>query len=232
MAKYFIKDDLKSPEFLIISFPTAGYVSLLVSKYLEDKALIKEVGHIDLENTNPLAIISDSRIGFPVRILGGKSAVFVSSQFPLLQRDLPDVVKQIFSIFKEHKFKEIIAIDGMEIDSPKEKSEVYYASNAEQKSVEGAKKLANGAIAGLNSSLSLEGKKLGIPVTILMAETHSEIPDGIAAASLISVLGGMIGMKVDTQELVTEYKKTLNRINEMIKRINKKEEPRQNDIYG
>lgn len=72
---------------------------------------------------------------------------------------------------------------------------------------------------GFNPYLAYKAKKMNVPLIVLMAETHAEIPDGLAAAALISVLEDIIDVKVDTSELISEYKKTLNQINNIIKKV-------------
>ena len=72
---------------------------------------------------------------------------------------------------------------------------------------------------GFNSYLAHKSRKMKIPFVVLMAETHADIPDGMAAAALISVLEDIINVKIDTSDLVSEYKKTLTQINNILKRV-------------
>ncbi len=230
MAKFYFKKALKSGGYIITAFQTVGYISILASRYLEEKGAIKDIGFIDLDIEMPVAVIDRGEINFPVRILQAENSIFINSQFPLDPDAIKELISQIFEIYKKYKFEGIICLDGLAIDKGKEVSELYYASSRNGFQPANARKLEDGAIIGLNAELTLRAKMEDVPVTLLMAETHSEIPDGLAAATLINALAPL-GIHVDTRELVSEYRQTLAKIDEMLKKINKKEEPK-TDLYG
>ena len=233
MDSYYLDEPLKEVDFVITAFQTAGYISFLAVKYLEEQKVIKDIGGINLDSMREFGDVSDGFIQSPIRILSSGSAIFIASQFPLMQSAVEGLVGQISSICKKLKPKKIIALDGINADSAREGSQVYYASNDSKLKIDGAKKLEEGAIIGVNAHPSFMTKELGIPMAILMAETHSSIPDGIAASALISVLSQMIGIKVDTSKLVSEYKKTINKINELLKRVQRpKQSEDTENMYG
>ncbi len=221
--------------YIVTAFQTVGYISVLAIRYLEEKGALKEVGYLELQTEEPVAIINHGEIGFPIRILEGNGCIFITSEVPLPQKTLNALIPEILAIYEKYSFKGIIALDGLAIQKGKETSEVYYVSTQKDaKAPPGANKLIEGAMVGLNAALTLTSKTKKIPVTVIMAETHSEIPDGMAAAALISAIGAMTGIKVDTTELVSEYKKTLAKINEMLKKVSapKEEKQQSSDLYG
>ncbi len=231
MAKFYFKKAPKSGGYIITAFQTVGYISILASRYLEEKGAIKDIGYIDIDIETPVAVIDRGEISFPVRILQAENSLFINSQFPLDSEAITELIGQIFEIYKKYKFKGIICLDGLAIDKGKDVSDLYYVSTKDGFQPANARKLEDGAIIGLNAELTLKSKMEGIPVTLLMAETHSEIPDGVAAAALINALSPL-GIHVDTRELVSEYKQTLAKIDDMLKKLNKKEEPNKPDLYG
>ncbi len=231
MAKFYFKKAPNAGGYIITAFQTVGYTSILASRYLEEKGAIKDIGYIDLDIETPVAVIDRGEISFPVRILQAENSIFINSQFPLGPDAVDALITQILEIYKKYKFKGIICLDGLAIDQGKDVSDLYYVCTKDGFQPANAKKLEDGAIIGLNAELTLKAKSENIPVTLLMAETHSEIPDGLAAATLITALSP-IGIHVDTKELVSEYKQTLAKIDDMLKKLNKKEEPNKNDVYG
>ncbi len=223
-----------SGKYIVTAFQTIGYISILAAKYLEEKGAIQEIGFVDLEDNVPIAMIIDGAVKFPIRVLEGQSTIFITSEFPIQSKNLVDLATEIFNLSKKYEAKGIIALDGLAIENPKSESEVFYVSTGGSAQVAGAKKLEDGVMMGLNAELALKAKLLKIPTTILMAETHSNIPDGIAAAALINVLGNITKMAVDTTELVSEYKKTVEKINDTVRKMKQKEQPQTSgsDIYG
>lgn len=235
MSKFRFTTEPTQGSYIVTAFQTVGYISILAMQYLEEKGAVKPIGFLDLESEEQIAVVNNGEVGFPVRVLQGGNAIFITSQFPLPQKSVDELVKLIFGLYKKISSKGIIALDGLAIERAKTESEVYYVSTKSGEPPANTKKLEEGAMIGLNAVLTLRAKLDRIPVTVLMAETHSEIPDGLAAAALISVIDSITNLKVDTQELVSEYKKTLTKIDTMLKKIatqQPKEEPSSPEVYG
>jgi len=204
---------------IITAFQTAGFISILAAKFLEEKGIVKDIGGIDIDELAQFAIVKDGELLSPIRILEGKDFIIIASQIPLPLKAINELADKIIQIYKEKKADKIIALDGLAVDEAKDRSEVYFASTYNEKDIKNCKKLPEGAMMGFNSYFAHKARKMKIPFIVLMAETHAEIPDGIAAAALISVLEGILDIHVDTSELISEYKKTLGQINNLLKRV-------------
>ncbi|MGC8533507.1 MAG: proteasome assembly chaperone family protein [Candidatus Parvarchaeum sp.] len=215
---------------IITAFQTAGYISILAARFLEEKGVVKDVGGIDIDELAQFAVVKDGNLLSPIRLLEGKGFTMITSQIPLPLKSINELADKIMLIYKEKKAEQIIALDGLAVDEAKDKSDVYFASTYNEKEIKNCKRLPEGAMMGFNSYFAHKARKSKIPFVVLMAETHAEIPDGIAAAALISVLEGMLDIHVDTSELISEYKKTLGQINSLLKRISQapKEKEEQN----
>lgn len=204
---------------IITAFQTAGYISILAARFLEEKGVVKDAGGIDIDELAQFSVVKDGNLLSPIRILEGKDFTMITSQIPLPLKAINELSDKIMQIYKERKAEQVIALDGLAIDEAKDKSEVYFASTYNEKEIKNCKKLPEGAMMGFNSYFAHKARKMKIPFIVLMAETHAEIPDGIAAAALISVLEGILDIQVDTSELISEYKKTLGQINNLLKRV-------------
>lgn len=215
---------------IITAFQTAGYISILAARFLEEKGVVKDVGGIDIDELAQFAVVKDGNLLSPIRLLEGKGFTMITSQIPLPLKSINELADKIMLIYKEKKADQIIALDGLAVDEAKDKSDVYFASTYNEKEIKNCKRLPEGAMMGFNSYFAHKARKSKIPFIVLMAETHAEIPDGIAAAALISVLEGMLDIHVDTSELISEYKKTLGQINNLLKRVSQapKEKEEQN----
>ncbi len=234
MARTMLDKNLTSGSHLITAFQTAGFISILAVSYLVEKNVIKEVGSISLEDDEPIAVVEGGELGFPIKIYEGESSVFVSSQFPVPKNSLHNLITELFALYKKYDLKDIIALDGLPIEKGKDSSDVYYVSTDNKATVDDIEKLEDGAMVGLNAELALRAKIEGIPLMVLMAETHLQIPDGLAAAALLDVLKKIIGMELDTKDLVSEYKKTMSKLNSIMNDIAKKQKNERptSEIYG
>ncbi len=210
----------KNKEHIVIAFQTVGYISVLVARYLEEKGIVKDVFGMNIDGLEEFAMVRDGEIINPIRILEGENFMMVTSHFPIPRNGAEGIIERIFDMYKKYSAKDIIIMEGLPIEDEKEKSTVYYASNIKNDApVDKAEKLGEGAMIGLNAAMAIKGRKEKIPIRTLMVETHENIPDGEAAAELIKSLEDVLNIKVDTAELITEYKKTLAKINELIKRV-------------
>lgn len=234
MVKTILGKGLEKGSHLITAFQTVGFISVLAVRYLEEKNIIKEIGSITLENDEPIAVIENGEVGFPIKIYEGPSSVFISSQFPVPKESLHDLINELFNLHKKYALNDIIALDGLPVEKGKDNSDVFYVSTKNKTDVEGAKRLEEGAMVGLSAELALRAKTEGLPLTVLMAETHLQIPDGLAAAALLGVLKKVMGTELDTKELVSEYKKTISKINSIMSDIAKKQKNDRpiSEIYG
>ncbi|EFD93007.1 MAG: protein of unknown function DUF75 [Candidatus Parvarchaeum acidophilus ARMAN-5] len=216
---------------IITAFQTAGYISLLAARFLEEKGVVKDIGGIDLDEMSQFSVIKNGEMLSPVRMLEGKDFIIITSHIPLQINAVSSLSKKVIDLYKEKNASQMIALDGLSIEKPQDKSNVYFASTYTEKEIKNCKKLPEGAMMGFNSYIANQCRNLGIPFIVLMAETHNEIPDGIAAAALIDVLGEFIDLKIDTSELVSEYKKTLIQINNLVKRLDKTPKNEEQNMY-
>ncbi len=226
----------KQPEpgkYIITGFQTVGFISVLALSYLEDKGIIKDSGYIESENGGYVALVEKGDVTFPIRVLESDDAIFISSELPMLRNEVDPVVDEIINIYKKNKCKAIIALDGIGINEQKNTSEVYYVPVNLKDKLTKFKLLEEGAVFGLNARLAFKCKETSTPLIMLMAETHESIPDGIAAAALISALKTIIKLDVDTSGLVMEYKKMMGKINRTVKNVQPAgEEKGQEELYG
>ncbi len=231
MALSVINTEPQNGKYLILAFPTAGYVSILSINFLIHKKLLKEIGYIDIESPEQFAVVENGKITFPIRIFEGQHGIFITSQFPIELKNVSTLTNEIFEIYKKFKCKAIITLDALNATEEKSTSSLFYVSNKIQIDIKNSKQLEEGVMIGLSAIIALESKKRGVPFIAFMAETHVNIPDGVAASKLIEGLDELVGIKTDTIELINEYKTVLSRINSIIQKTKGMQE-KHNEIYG
>ena len=74
--------------------------------------------------------------------------------------------------------------------------------------------LKEGIIVGTTGALLAREKT--IPVTALFAETHSNLPDSKAAATLVKALDSYLGLKVDPKPLIKQAEEFEAKLKKML----------------
>ena len=79
----------------------------------------------------------------------------------------------------------------------------------------------NGIIAGVSGVLLNKGKHENIDVISILSEAHPNYPDARAAASAITVIGALIGVKINVAPLHDEAE----RIEKQLQKFHKQAKP-------
>ncbi|MBE5727946.1 proteasome assembly chaperone family protein [Candidatus Parvarchaeota archaeon] len=230
-SKIVLNSQITPGHYIVTAFPTAGLVSLLAVNYLIQKKILKKIGHIQVSGLTQIAIIEDKHLDYPVRLFEGGDSIFITSQVPVPVTIIEELTKDVFELYGKVKARGIIAIDAIEASEEKDKGETYFIAEGFNKEIKDAKELEDGAMIGINASIALAAKENKTPFLGLMAETHMSIPDGLAASSLINALESIIGLRVDTADLVNEYKRVVSKLNSLINKTNQTNSSKE-ETYG
>jgi len=84
-------------------------------------------------------------------------------------------------------------------------------------------RVEEGMLTGISSDLLLYCAENGIPTISLMTETKN-VPDPIAAASMLSIVNKILDLQMDTQRLIDEGKKIEGILNEITTQFKKSRE--------
>ncbi|MCK5113018.1 MAG: proteasome assembly chaperone family protein, partial [Thermoplasmatales archaeon] len=160
---------------------------------------------------------------------GEKIAVFVSEfkPKPSLISSLSDA---IIDWVKKKGCKLLISPEGMVVEGKPSKEEDDIVDAYAIGSTENARQILqsmnipqfkNGIIAGVSGVLLNKGKHENIDVISILAEAHPNYPDARAAASAITVIGTLIGVKIDVAPLYDEAE----RIEKQLQKFHKQAKP-------
>ena len=194
---------------IVEGFPGFGLVGSIAIEYLLEHLECELIGTHLFEDLAATLTIHGGKILYPLSIYHNKkyNLVIVHSIITTtgvewkLQSLIEDIAKQT-------KAKEIISLEGVGSTQPLQQPKTFYYTQDKKR----AKKLDSlasplneGIIIGVTSALLL--KTQNVPVTALFADTASQLPDSKAAAKLIELLHGYLGIDVDTKPLLEMAKK-------------------------
>ncbi len=209
---------VKNP-IIIEGFPGVGLVGSIASKYLVQHLKAKQVGHIEAEHMPPVSFIIDGEIHNPIRIYESKryNLLIIESEFPVPAPLVHDIGEHIAVWAKSIKASKIICLEGLTNPNLKTIPAVFAISTGIKLKLPAyITPIRNGIMLGVSSALMLKCKELGLPGMCLMAESHSNFPDGIAAAEILKDLGKYLRISIDTALLEKEAHTFQDKIREVI----------------
>ncbi len=211
--------DLDKPV-LIEGFPGIGLVGTISTTYLVDKLKMEPLGHIVSEKFPPLAAIHNHIPLHPARIYKSKkhNLVVLFSEFIIPLHAIYELSREILQWSAEHKVSRIFSLGGIVMKG--EQNEVFgIASTKELLAPLEAKKIKlikEGATTGVSGVLLAECAAINFPAISLLAESKPEYMDPKAAAMVLDALKSMIGLELDTTELVNESKQIEGKMKELM----------------
>lgn len=220
--------DGKVPKNSIVleGFQGIGLVGTLAAEYIAEQKNAKVVGHVDVPEFPPITLLVNGRIKTPIRIYHFKEKkqnflIFVS-ELPMPQKMANVLAKAIVNFSKEHKVKEIVSLEGITVPEEPVDSNTYWISSNpkffENRFGKKAKALQSGIIVGVSASLLTQSKIQKIPSVVLMAEAHTNFPDGSAASSIIKLLNKVYKIDVDVNNLEAQSEEFEKKIWKMIEK--------------
>jgi len=202
----------KKPKNCVIveGFPGFGLVGTIATEFLIEHLKTEQIGKIVFNDMPAMVAIHEGKIVEPLGIFYNSKynvvilhAITAAAHF---EWEMADTVSKLAA---QLNAKEIISLEGVGSGQESESTRVFYYSNI-QKNVKvfekaGIMPLKEGIIIGVTGAILLRLEKT--PVSCLFAETHSNLPDSKAAASLIEALDKYVGMDLDYKPLLEQAQK-------------------------
>jgi uncharacterized protein len=203
------KIDLKQPT-IIEGFPGVGMIGTIACSYLAEKLEMELVGSIYSTHFPPLAAIHDYKPISPARVYASRelNLMVLYSEFVIPTDIVYALSQEILDFSTRMKAKAIYSLAGIASEQPD--SKIYgIASNkgmADALSKKGIELIKEGATQGVSGVLIAECASRNFNAANLMAQTNLNM-DPNSAARLLGKLSEVLGIKVDTRDLLAEGKK-------------------------
>ena len=202
----------KKPKNCIIveGFPGFGLVGTIATEFLLDHLGTEQIGKIIFNDMPAMVAIHEGKIVEPLGVFyNSKYNIAILHAITAATHYEWEMADTVSKIAFELKAREIISLEGVGSGETAEGSRVFYYSNNAKNSKEFEKKgippLKEGIIIGVTGAILLRTEKT--PVSCLFAETHSNLPDSKAAASIIEALDKYLEMDLDYKPLLEQAQK-------------------------
>ena len=219
-----IKGRLPKNPVVMEAFPSMGFVSTIATRYMIDELKMEEIGCIKSDRVKSIVVVHDSKPMHPIRIYGKDNLVLVFSEVSVPIPHIGEFSSVFSKWFKEINPEKVILLAGISGKGTDKEHEIFgIASNGElKKELErlDVSKIEEGILTGISSELLLDCIESKIPVISLMVETRY-IPDPLGAASMIKILNGLLGLKIDTKNLSEKGKEIEEKFKEIAEQLKK-----------
>lgn len=220
---------------LLEGFPGFGFVGTIATGFIIEHIDAKLIGKFELKKGTPMVAVHNSKLVEPFGIYYSKkyNLVIITALTSVtgIEWEIADAIEKLCKMLE---VKQIIGLEGVASQSEETKTFFYSsenqpASNLKKLSME---PLGEGIILGVTGALMSKEK---IPITCLFASVHSNLPDSKAAAKLIQVLDGHLGLKVDYKPLLNkteQIESKIKKITQDSKKIVEQKENRDLNYFG
>ncbi|MEM0372779.1 MAG: proteasome assembly chaperone family protein [archaeon] len=212
---------------LVEGFPGIGLVGTIAAGYLVEKRKMTPVGHFYSDAFPPMTSIHNGRPYFPARIYQDPKANFcvLMAEFVVPSNAVHAISSEILRFIKENGIRQVVSLAGMTSAKEEEKRGIYgIASNDEIADYLKVKKVPlinEGITTGVSGVLIAQCAVENFPAMSLLVESKSGEPDPRAAAELLKKLDSIIGLKVDTGDLLAEAGRIEAQMGKMLEQIKK-----------
>lgn len=188
---------------IIEGFPGFGLIGTIATEFLIEHLKAEQIGEFTYEDMPPTIAIHKERIVNPMGIFYDKknNIVILHTILNVTGKEW-QVADAIQDMAKKLKAKKIISIEGVSSPIPMDKSRIFFFCKKDKDCpTDMAEPLKESIIMGVTAALMLRSK---VPLTCLLAETHSQLPDSKAAAKIIEALDKYLDLKVDYKPLLKQ----------------------------
>ena len=189
---------------LIQGFPGFGLVGVIATEFLIDHLDAEKIGRVWSDKLQPMVAVHGSEVIEPIGIYySAKTKIVILHVHPFASLGGIEwkLAELIGKLSKDLKVKEVISLEGVgAFGKVKETNAYYYSNDKKRWANTKVQELKEGIVMGVTGALLLNLKD--VPLSCIFAETYSGLPDSRAAAKVIEVLDGYLGLKVDYKPLL------------------------------
>jgi uncharacterized protein len=195
---------------IIEGFPSKGFVSTIAAKYMIDELDMEPIGYIESDKLKSVAVIHNSKPMRPIRIYAKGNVIVILSELVIPLNHLPEFSGAVIRWLREICPGEVVLLAGISGKDSEKQHEIFGLANTDELNLQlmqlNVSRVEEGMLTGISSDLLLYCVENGIPTISLMTETKN-MPDPLAAASMLVIVNKILGLQIDTQKLIDEGKK-------------------------
>lgn len=212
---------------ILIGLPDVGLVGIVSAMHLINTLEMKEVAYVESDLMPPMIFIHKGDIFEPIRIYSKDDLLLITSEIPIPTGLVKPLIRSLILWAKQKNPRLIVTLGGIptpnrgEIDKP----ECYSLATDEEakKQIEklALQSLMEGIMVGPYPVVLREAQKHNLPAVALLAQAFSKYPDPGAAASIIEVIGDLLNMDVNVDELLKSAEEIRVKTRDLMRRTDR-----------
>ncbi len=207
---------------IIEGFPGIGMIGTIGASYLAEKLDMKLAGYFASSHFPPIAAIHDYKPVSPARIYASEKhqLIVLFSEFVIPSNIVFALSQTIIDYSKEKKAKMIYSLAGVASQQPDDK--IYGIASTPAVSANlvksGVQLIKEGATQGVSGVLIAECASEKFPAANLMVQTSLSL-DPKSSARLLDAVAKIIGVPIDTHDLISEGEKIETRLKDAMEKM-------------
>ncbi|MGC8923970.1 MAG: proteasome assembly chaperone family protein [Candidatus Micrarchaeia archaeon] len=194
---------------LVEGFPGYGLVGTIAVNFLVEKLGMEFIGYVDSQLFPPVVAIHNNRPLPSLRMYKSdkNKLIVVMSEFVMSIKSIHALSDLLYDWCEKNKIKRIISLGGISIKGKQDEVYGIVSSPDDVKLLSkfGVVPIKEGATTGINAMLLMKASVGGkVPVISLLAEARPDYVDPLGAAMVLTTLSDIIGVNINTEELVRE----------------------------
>ena len=231
------KPEKRGQRFLITGFSGFGAVGFLATRFLVEKLKLRRIGYIDTLVVPDLTSLEEYGLSLPHEVFvddAGRVVVLLNRVNPA-RSHMNSFVRSFMELVSELSVDEVMLIGGLDSRFREGNEEFRWLATSSSSRVLDAPRFMKGPyIVGPLASILITCELNKIPAIALFPYTEPEHADHRAAAVAVKVVGKILGIEIDTSELISyaEYVEKLEEsVKQMYQRIAEGGEERKSMLY-
>ena len=218
------KEAVPEEPIVVVGLPDVGLVGVIATHYLIQKLGLREVAYVRSDLLPPIAVLHGGLPHSPVRVFGDKGLVVILSETAVPADAVAPLSRAIVDWCRAKRAKLIISLSGIpvpnrqDIDHPGVFGAASLPETLEFLKQHDVKVLESGIMVGPYALILRYCAEQGLPALVLSAQCFFAYPDPEAAAAVLSVLAGFLGLELDVEELLQKGEEIRLRARDIMRR--------------
>jgi len=218
------KEPIEPGQVVVVGLPDVGLVGVIATHYLISKLGLREVAYVCSDLLPPIAVLHGGLPHSPVRVFGDKGLLVVFSEAAVPADAVAPLSRAIVNWCRSKEAKLIISLSGIPVPNRQdiEEPSVFGAASLPE-TLEILKKhdvgvLESGIMVGPYALILRYCAESGMPALVLTAQCFFSYPDPEASAAILAKLAEILGIEIDTEELIRKGEEIRLRARDMMRR--------------
>ncbi|RLI13098.1 hypothetical protein DRO33_01730 [Candidatus Bathyarchaeota archaeon] len=218
------KEPIEPGQIVVVGLPDVGLVGLIATQYLIRKLNLREVAYMHSDLLPPIAVLHGGLPHSPVRIFGDKGLLVIFSETAVPADAVAPLSRAIVDWCRSKEAKLIISLSGIPVPNRQDidKPSVFGAASLPE-TLEILRKhnvgvLESGIMVGPYALILRYCAEHKMPALVLTAQCFFAYPDPEASAAILAKLAEILGIEIDTEELLRRGEEIRLRARDVMRR--------------